>query len=82
MVTCTRFESVLLVYRLEAVAHRYVSKGNMATDHIYRVFRRMKDGLPVAMKPVGLVLNERPEPNLLPVRILNPGRENAAAALI
>jgi len=43
---------VLLVYRLEAVAHGYVSKGNMATDHIYRVFRRMKDGLPVAMKPL------------------------------
>jgi len=30
------------VYRLEAVAHRYVSKGNTATDRIYRGFRARK----------------------------------------
>jgi hypothetical protein len=50
---CTGFGSVPVVYRLEAVVYRYVSKDNKATDRIYRVFRRMKDGLRVAINPAG-----------------------------
>lgn len=50
---CTGFESVLLVYRSESVAHRYVLKGNKATGSIYRGLRHMQDGLSLAVDVAG-----------------------------
>ena len=66
---CTGFRSVLVVYRLESVAHRYVLKGNKAAESIYRDCGtcRMVFHLQLMLQAFGV--EQRPEINLVDVSL-------------